>query len=220
MKGLRKNFSYNTYQSDTVNEFLFFDYDLQVNDTLTLPIVGFPNQQKSEHVILSIDSILINNTWHKTFLIEPISGFDNNNYTFIEGIGSTRYGLTMISEYLNSVPIYPYLPYMICFKNNGTSPLDDYSNCNHVTAINDLESKSYLHFYPNPANEEITIEYSGTKASEYNVSLLDLSGRVLLKTSFRSKTTLNTSKFLSGMYIIQMADESGVLVRDKIVVRK
>ncbi|KAA5534704.1 T9SS type A sorting domain-containing protein [Taibaiella lutea] len=219
LRAYKRYYSIATYFNDTTNEFLYFDYDLQVNDTLTLPITdgSVPSSQMfSKHVVLSIDSTEINNTWHKRFHMNPISGFDGY-YEFIEGIG-TYWGPIITSQWVTSTGLH----YIVCFKNNNTTPLSDLTDCNHITAVSELgeSGDQYFHIYPNPANEEITIDYSGVKNSKYIISILDLSGKVLLKTTFQSKKPLDISKLLSGMYIIQIADENGILFHDKMIIRK
>jgi hypothetical protein len=219
LRAYKRYYSIGTYFNDTTNEFLYFDYDLQVNDTLTLPITdgSVPSSQMfSKHVVLSIDSTLINNTWHKHFHMNPISGFDGY-YEFIEGIG-TYWGPIITSQWVTVSGLH----YVVCFKNNNITPLSDLNDCNHITAVSELEESGgqYFHLYPNPAKEEITIDYSGNKGSDLIVCLSDLSGRVLLKTTFQSKKTLDISNFLSGMYIIQIVNENGILFRDKMILSK
>lgn len=215
LKTFHSNFAFFTYCTDTVNEFLYFDYDMQTGDTLTLPLVeGSVDGGQSKSVVESIDSTLINNVWHKIFNMHPISGL-SDPYSFTEGIG-TYWGPLIISTYISPNA----LAHVVCFRNNNTNPIPQLIDCDHVTSISDPKREDYFHLYPNPANEAITIEYSGLKNSGYNIYISDLSGRVLLKTKLESKAMLDISNFLSGMYIIQIAGENGTLFRDKIIVRK
>jgi hypothetical protein len=58
--------------------------------------------------------------------------------------------------------------------------------------------------YPNPAVNEITIAYNDTKAK--NVSIYDLTGRLVSKKDMQLKASFDVSAFENGMYIYVITD--------------
>jgi hypothetical protein len=71
--------------------------------------------------------------------------------------------------------------------------------------------------YPNPANDFINIAFEGTFNG--SISLIDVSGRVILKEKSSSVSTkLDVSKIPSGMYIIQFETALGAKITEKITI--
>jgi hypothetical protein len=69
-----------------------------------------------------------------------------------------------------------------------------------------LEEKESINFniYPNPSSEEISISSSTFKGNE-KISILDVSGKELIHSHL---TTIDVSKLNSGVYFIQVENES------------
>ena len=64
-----------------------------------------------------------------------------------------------------------------------------------------IDSSSLLNLYPNPTNSILTIE--AEIQGQYSIELLDLNGRVLLKTVLTgSNHNFDLSSFQKGVYII------------------
>jgi len=70
--------------------------------------------------------------------------------------------------------------------------------------IEDHHGNQDLHYYPNPVDQELIIEF----AREFDgvIELLDMSGRVLLqeRRSRSLRTTLNTSRLTPGSYVVKI----------------
>ncbi|MFN5879801.1 MAG: PA domain-containing protein [Flavobacteriales bacterium] len=87
--------------------------------------------------------------------------------------------------------------------------VEDY--CVEVTAssnsVFDLSSGE-IKLYPNPANDQFTIENNGLQAVE--LELYDLAGRILLKMDVAAgKQIVDTKDFLSGTYFFRLLDAEG-----------
>lgn len=97
-----------------------------------------------------------------------------------------------------------------------TPPLPD--------AITDIEDPQYaekVHLYPNPANREVNIELPAAVTREISVSLLDAHGRTVVHSTVgvgERRKTISTADLAGGVYIIQLPDPSGGLVRKKVMV--
>jgi len=62
------------------------------------------------------------------------------------------------------------------------------------------EVLSNIALYPNPANEKIMVQFAGSEQITY--SILDISGRILLKGKINPQDEINVSSLLSGNYQI------------------
>ncbi|MDZ7846416.1 MAG: T9SS type A sorting domain-containing protein [Owenweeksia sp.] len=89
--------------------------------------------------------------------------------------------------------------------------------CGSLTGINEVNSESGLRLYPNPANNFVTID-NIPKSSKLMV--FDISGKVVY--SFFTKTestTINTSDFVNGIYILTIMENTGTTVKKLIISR-
>jgi hypothetical protein len=74
--------------------------------------------------------------------------------------------------------------------------------------------------YPNPANSDITLEFSSFLNQDIEVRIFNVMGnRVLSKKRFCQKTVnIDVSKLRSGIYFIRVSDESGRVYSEKLIV--
>ena len=76
------------------------------------------------------------------------------------------------------------------------------------TAVNNT-----MKVYPNPATDFINLEFDGIDASNFNVLVMDMSGKVVYKLdgvqTAINQYTLPLNGIESGMYIVQLSDEFG-----------
>ncbi|MFZ4474333.1 MAG: reprolysin-like metallopeptidase [Saprospiraceae bacterium] len=84
-------------------------------------------------------------------------------------------------------------------------------------------AKRPLHFdlYPNPAAEEVWVNMDHLESSAMRVSVLDISGRMVLESLLPAgsdRLRLATGAFASGMYVVRVEGAQGVGVK-KLVVR-
>ncbi len=70
--------------------------------------------------------------------------------------------------------------------------------------------------YPNPVISEMIIDKSNTQSIDYNLTLMNLEGKILLQTSLISSDiyTVNLSSFPPGVYLVKLLyDESSIIKR-------
>lgn len=104
------------YYWDDSLERVLYDYNLQVNDTVTQV---FPLYGTYVNYVSSIDSTEINGLWYRVWHFEPVpQGASIRSYDVIEGIGTLYF------------PLYPLIQYhfedytlLTCFYNRGMQPL-------------------------------------------------------------------------------------------------
>jgi len=93
----------------------------------------------------------------------------------------------------------------------------------HVSAINELNGNLEANVYPNPVTDEVQLELTNATLGLYNLNIFDTQGRVVLGQTVEvnggfSKTTLNTSNWASGIYLVKLSNDAGQKVM-KIVKR-
>jgi hypothetical protein len=74
----------------------------------------------------------------------------------------------------------------------------------------DNSNKDFI-IYPNPAKDLIRIDFKQNKA---NVSILDLSGKLVLQSKIdQENNEVNISALNPGLFIVQVQDENGILTK-------
>jgi hypothetical protein len=87
---------------------------------------------------------------------------------------------------------------------------------------NEGSAVKYLHVYPNPANNEVTVDYSieGDKGFVY---LIDVTGREIMKQPLfegTSSITISTTAVSSGIYYLRLMEGDQVVGNEKLVILK
>jgi len=81
--------------------------------------------------------------------------------------------------------------------------------------VKDLDEKSALHIFPNPAGRQFTISGLSGKST---VSIFGFNGQMLLeKSGNREELTINTEGWASGTYLIRITNEREVINRKLII---
>jgi hypothetical protein len=107
------------YKPENNEESLLYAFDVQVGDSLET-YCYIPGRMPVTIVINAIDSILINNVWHKEIHITSKSFlydyYEETNHVWIEGVGGTD--ALLYSNWAKSwAGSHP--PVLSCFYNNG-----------------------------------------------------------------------------------------------------
>ena len=87
----------------------------------------------------------------------------------------------------------------------------------------DSTEKDMYKLYPNPSANELTFEYKLFETEQINVSLYDLSGKILVSESFNSNVgiqKINTSNLSGGIYLFTVAKGSKTKYRQKVCIIK
>lgn len=186
---------------DFNDEFLLYDYDVTIGDT-----VFYPTFDSTYIVITSIDSILIQNQFRKQYNYTPSSSqlcnYGSNN-SYVEGIGDINSGLIIhwifsnwIEESLN------------CFEDDEVF----YSNVTDCATVGIEEEKTELEVktYPNPVSEKLFIEFSDVNQNEpIEISFFDISGKKVYSSSLNQSESIDVSNFKKGLYLLKIQTTNG-----------
>ena len=101
------------------------------------------------------------------------------------------------------------------------------SSCFTIAGVglNENEAFSSFSVYPNPAADNIAIDFSLRAESAVNVSITDLSGKVVYTSNLGNKTAgasslnINTAAFANGIYVVNVLTNNGIAT-EKLVIRK
>ena len=86
----------------------------------------------------------------------------------------------------------------------------------NMTALEDFEVLTDLQVFPNPASDVLNISLQTTGLS--SVVLFDISGAILIRQQFQSKTRVDLSSLASGIYHVKIESEEGSAIRKVVVV--
>ena len=195
----------NSYYTLDTNEFVLYDFNANVGDSLKTPYHNY--------IVRTKDSININGTKHYTFQID--NGL--RLLTIIEGIGS-----------IND-PLMPYLGFffewqqrLVCFQNNGTYPtlsvpytymgFDNNISCkdtNGVDVKNIPINRKGITISPNPANQYSKITFPYTIQSG-QLTITDVLGKTINTQVISNKTEIVIGEMsASCVYFYMLTDSSG-----------
>ncbi len=112
----------------------------------------------------------------------------------------------------------------VATRTGQLQPLDtvSYNSCSRLTSVKEFMQGS-LSIYPNPAQSNVNISYAPGYNTEIQVSILDLTGKVMnvTKANAEHAVEINTQSLANGTYIIHVYDmhrQAGVY--NKLVVTK
>ncbi len=94
-----------------------------------------------------------------------------------------------------------------------------------ILGINENEAVSSFNVYPNPATENVEVSYALKNNSTVNVTITDLSGKVVYAYNLGNKVAgahalnVNTTTFSNGIYVVNFATDNAVIT-EKLVIRK
>jgi len=79
--------------------------------------------------------------------------------------------------------------------------------------VNEVNELNKINIYPNPASENFIISFTSGKQEIFNISLTDLSGKIIFNEYFSANSGANTftgnaSKLPSGIYFVKLKNES------------
>lgn len=104
------------------------------------------------------------------------------------------------------------------YNANGNSAYSNIAGATEIaTGIGETFTENTLLVYPNPANEMVTI---GNLPSGSILNITDITGKVVYNAVIKNEqTTINTTDFVNGVYILQV-NNNGSIATTKFVVNK
>jgi uncharacterized delta-60 repeat protein len=106
--------------------------------------------------------------------------------------------------------------YVMVTLNNCSSDTSNNITIN-ITGFEFIEANSNIKVYPNPVSNELIIEIDGNN-EKVNFDILNAVGQVLFKGNLVKKTTVQTSNFVPGVYLIKL--ENGKTFEFKKIIKE
>jgi hypothetical protein len=193
------NQSFEEFGFIDTSEVLLYDFSLTIGDS----IMNYNNGTDQNYIaVTTIDTIIINGEilrqWHfNTGFVLPL--------VWIEGIGSNI-------GFFNYFLFFETGLTLACFHELSQDYVVNLaigSSCETV-GINSLEQKTNMSIYPNPTNDYLSISTS-TK-SEIEIS--NIEGQIIKRLKIKdNKTDIDISDFSSGVYIIRVQTDRGIMTK-------
>jgi hypothetical protein len=184
---------------------LLYDFELSIGDTLPLTY----NQWNDDLVVTSIDSILIENIYRKIFTLNS-----DENPQLIEGIGH-EHGFT--EPFL---PIFECAFYLNCFSINDTSIYPVFNeSCDFNLDVEERSLSSDIIFYPNPVNDNLTIQIKSNEQIEEVCSYNIMGQQKIMKFQEidENRISVELSSLKTGLYIIELKGNNKTLYSFKVL---
>ncbi|REJ81978.1 MAG: T9SS C-terminal target domain-containing protein [Bacteroidetes bacterium] len=134
--------------SSTGIEVLLYEFDLQTGDTISDGLMCSGSGPYAM-VVQNKDSVYMNGSYRTAWNLSSLLG---GSITLIEGIGSTN-GIIGYCP-----PIDPPIYELTCFIQNGNIIFPDtLTNCNLITHLNELPTRTKISISPNPFQHNANI---------------------------------------------------------------
>jgi hypothetical protein len=100
---------------------------------------------------------------------------------------------------------------------------EDYGPPQERLATEDSKQPQYFHIYPNPASDELNIEYSLNEDETGKLSITDLLGREIISEklfSDKKLLTISTNQVKDGVYFLQIKVNSEIIGSQKLLIAR
>ena len=130
---------------------------------------------------------------------------------------SVSYQITAIEDGAMYGAPYQELQYAYYHKNST-----DCGELQNFTAVSIIGNNSVVRVSPNPATDHIDITSDQPFAPNTFITVYDMSGRFVFRTHAEQQSvlTINTADWIDGLYIVIVQDNTGIIKKEKVVVRK
>ena len=195
----------------TLNNYscMLYDFSLEVGDTIDHEFMTNTDAE----VISLIDTIEIGGVLRKRI------HFENRDFTWIEGIGSS-FGLLF---YNGETPTCDMCPnnLLLCYIQNGSLVyhLENSENieCFSTNAISSPESTPSITAYPNPAKNRLTVDFGGAQFETLQV--INTAGVVVREVRLGGQThySLPLKGLPAGVYLYRLQNGESSIQRKFVV---
>jgi hypothetical protein len=220
-------FIWQNWPSVDTTVWLVYDFNHEnIGDTIyTYALTGNPNP--FGHIVVGKDSVMVGSAYHTR--LQLISPDSMGAEYWIEGVGSSwglpyatfwsatdnSYDLTCFYQegnlkYGNSAPGYGYcqapLPAITCV----------------TTGIEDGVEKLHFRIFPNPTTSEVQLNFGNPleENQDYELTIVDLHGKIMVqKRWIKGDVTVDVSALSTGIYFVQLNNQTGQVGRAKLMVQ-
>jgi len=218
-KKIYAKYPYSNEIQDTT-EFVLYDFNLKLNDTIAVKHVDIFGQSKKFIVdslkVFFIDSAKTNISYRKRYNLGLINE-QNQHYSlsdsWTEGIGSNQ--SLLHNQYFGMGPINYFLN---CFSIKGEY-IRGNKSCETLGIENYSFTESSGKIYPNPVKDEVLFEWA--KPDYSTLQLYNLMGKKVFEAEINHKTQIqvNTKQFGQGIFLYRLSDKNGNRQTGKFIVQ-
>jgi len=194
------------------------DNHVNISDTITVDAIIFHaltgdsnNSYSSANgiqydslIVAGIDSILIENLYHKTYRfnqLTQIGGSYPAGVSYINGVGFSE-----LSGFENGKSLF-------CYHADGEQlwGQQSFGGEYYCTATIETKTISKMNIYPNPSQDKITIDYG---ENEYGIKLFDLYGKMIFSKQHNiNGTVIDISTLTTGIYLAEITLKNQTIVQ-------
>lgn len=195
---------------------LWYDFSLNVGDTLN----SFLNDPWNPKTVLSIDSVLVGESYRKRFNIDTSIFRNEYTYSYIEGIGGTD-GFSGYHE--NNA--WEFGSSLTCFSENGNIVYTPQNNpdtipCGELpVAVQELywQTGDLISIYPNPSSGQITLNCK-KPSLPLKITIFDMLGKKHLDIETDKEFTgIDISELSPGIYFLRAETNKTTFTVKKII---
>jgi len=190
-------------------ESLLVDFGVEEHDSIRIESGGY---QYAYVDSIRMKSFGIFKEYRKHIFLSVFPGGQGD--IWIEGVGS-HYGVLNDLSFIGSLGQGRTL---LCFTENDTSKyIDSYFNTCFKTGVytSSIKAKNIEVIntvsFPNPASQNITIQFDNARFKTYQIVIYDNLGRLIsiLDEVSNSKVEVDVSKYESGIYYFKLLNDTG-----------
>ena len=123
--------------------------------------------------------------------------FDDDGMVSFDNLGRENYGQSIALQADNNIILAGYS------YGGGGSEFEVARFLNDVTAGTEDFQGVDFRLYPNPANQQITIELSDV-SSNYQVNIIDVLGKTVYSSQIQNVGKIDVSAFAAGVYLVKL----------------
>lgn len=205
-------------------EKLGYDLSIEVGDTVSLPAFNFGNQVDSLFYLVDIYDIDISYLegnmagLRRVHVFGPVNSNCNPPINYCEGI--SQFGSTFPNLYNGWDPFHQ--PFTTCLNQDTSYIVLSYeSECGFLAVSNNLVNFNYrLKLFPNPIINQLIIEFSSLITLNSSIIVYNFYGEVIYENPVsysESQLFIDTSKWPSGMYVLQFLSNGYPITSSKII---
>lgn len=86
-----------------------------------------------------------------------------------------------------------------------------------TTDINNEEEIISVKVYPNPVSNQLNVEIQNNKETDFNVKLIDITGKIMMNTQLKNNSFIDVSSFAKGTYSLLIEVNSKVIAKRIII---
>ena len=194
-------YSFDCLSSDSIREYLLFDFNLQSGDTITF---HYPDGINFSHSSASVDSMEVNGSYRKRITLNGYSSYGGMGFDiWIEGIGSH---LAFTAPYCE---FFEWGSQLGCYYDSATyyRPYDTTRSC-ATLSIKKEKTESKLDVYPNPTDGTLIIKMN-VLLNDIELTVYNSLGQVVLQKQFENSSHLNQillpENSSNGIYFIEVS---------------